>query len=78
MKAKVSHIEFEDGTIIDVKGMNPEEVYAWIETRYKDAEVGYFPDRGLVWETEEDSRNDDGQHAVATIHYLPEAAGDHK
>jgi hypothetical protein len=67
---KVSHIEFEDGSTINVKGMDREEVYAWIETRYPEAEVEYFPDRGLAWANEEDSHNDDGQRAVAIIHYL--------
>jgi hypothetical protein len=65
-----SYIEFEDGQKINVRGMNREEIYAWIETRYPEAEVEYFPDRGLVWETEEDSRNDDGANAVAIIHYV--------
>jgi hypothetical protein len=69
-KIKAKEIEFEDGQRINVRGMNLEEIYAWIETRYPDAEVEYFPDRGLAWATEEDSVNDDGYNAVAVIHYL--------
>jgi hypothetical protein len=47
-----------------------EELEAHIEAEITEGyELDYFEDRGLLWACKEDSTNDDGQKAIATINW---------
>lgn len=51
-----------------------DEAVAAAEAEWPDAEIGHDGDleddgnRTLIWETADDAENDDGAHAVASIH----------
>ena len=68
-------VQFSDGSTSEMYDTYDEAVDA-MEARYPDGEIGHSGDlsdggdRTIIWETEEDSINDDGAHAVASIRIM--------
>lgn len=69
-------IRYSNGKRLTVYDSEEDDFYSVIEADYPDAEYGDWEqvsldgklERMLVWENEEDSEDDDGSNAVASVH----------